>query len=214
MKNYKINCVGMSDEQKRLVQDAFFKLGADWAGKLGQKYITDKFNHMYIDDMVLSYSSGDAFYQEDPNTKITLNELLKLANMEEHMKQKTFTKSDLKDGMVVKYRGGCVYSDKYSSLNLVVANAIIQTDEFNTLKDFNNDLTAPDYTQFDIVEVFEVVSAHRLEDIAGWGLKSIWKRPEPISAQWQAITDLEAKQLELIEAAKSIAQDIAKLKGN
>ena len=199
MENYKINCVGMSDEQKRLVQDAFFKLRVAWAGTNDQHH---------------SLGSRDDTYQRESNIEITLSKLLKLTSMEEYMEQKTFTKSDLKDGMVVKYRGGCTYSDKYSSLNLVVANTLIQSDEFNTLKKFNNGLTHPDYTEFDIVEVFEVVSAYGLEAIAGWGLKSVWKRPEPISVQQQAILDLEAKQQELIEAAKSIASDIAKLKGN
>ena len=53
--------------------------------------------------------------------------------------------------------------------------------------------------------------------LSNWQLKSIWKRPEPISAQQQAIRDgivaLEAKQQELIDQAEKIKADILKLKG-
>ena len=130
----------------------------------------------------------------------------------------TFTKADLKTGMVVKYRGGNFYADKYNGLSLVVGDILVQADEYGQLSTKHDNLLSDYKPDFDIVEVFEVVSAKSLEIITNWQLKSIWKRPEPISAQQQAIRDgivaLEAKQQELIEAAKAIASDIAKLKGN
>lgn len=215
MKDYKINCIGMNDEQKRLVQDAFFKLGYCY-------YDNKKDYYMY--DYYFAYSSADLkfmvgediCYFENKNhlenhTELTFSELMKLANMEKYM---TFTKADLKDGMVTKYRGGCHYANKYNGLSLFLAGKLIQADEFNTFGTLNDDLTNGSYKEFDIVEVFEVVGNVRsLENITHWKLKSIWKRPEPISAQQQAILDLEAKQQGLIDQAEKIKADIAKLKG-
>ena len=109
MNSYKINCVGMSDEQKRLVQDAFFKLGYKYEYDIS-KYEYGKYYFAYTWGYITYLSVEDVrYFEQKTHTELTLNELLKLANMEEYM---TFTKAELRDGMVVKYRGGCTYSDK------------------------------------------------------------------------------------------------------
>lgn len=208
MNNYKINCVGMSDEQKRLVQDAFFKLGAKWPVTLG--YQKSAFNYLFSTENELLYASTRTMFDTEPNQEITLNELLKLANMEEYM---TFTKADLKTGMVVKYRGGHDQSDKENGLRLVITDTLILSDEFNQLYNYGDDLKHSHHNELDIMEVYEVIgNVSSLQKITTWQLKSIWKRPEQTTQQ-KAILELEAKQQELIEAAKAIAVDIAKLKG-
>lgn len=212
MENYKINCVGMSDEQKRLVQDVFFKLGYKYEYDIS-KYEYGKCYFAYSWGYITYLAVEDVrYFEQKTHTEITFNELLKLANMEEYM---TFTKAELKTGMVVKVKGGSYNSDKYGKLLLVVGNSLQQATEYELLSLYLDDLTCTSHPEYDIVEVFEVVnSALPINRIQDWQLKSIWKRPEPISAQQQAILDLEVKQQELIEAAKVIAQDIAKLKGN
>ena len=63
MKDYKINCVGMRDEQKRLVQDAFFKLGYAWPTG-GATFLEDKGDQHYY----LAYPSGKLTYCEEIDT--------------------------------------------------------------------------------------------------------------------------------------------------
>lgn len=215
MKDYKINCVDMSDEQKRLVQDAFFMLGYQYQAISLGKYYNGEYYFTYSNGSIYRMEGEDVSYFENKNhTELTLNELLRLANMEEYM---TFTKADLKTGMVVKYRGGNSYAHKYNGLSLVVGDILMQADEYGQLSTEHDNLLSDYKPDFDIVEVFEVVSAKSLETITNWQLKSLWKRPEPISAQQQAIRDgivaLEAKQQELIDQAEKIKADILKLKG-
>ena len=214
MENYKINCVGISDEQKCLVQDAFFKLGYQFQTTSLGKYFDGEYYFAYSDGYIYRIQGEDIQYFENKNhQELAFNQLMKLANMEEYMGTVKFTKADLKTGMVVKVKGGSYNSDKYGKLLLVVGNSLQQATEYELLSLYLDDLTCTSHPEYDIVEVFEVVNAalpiNRIQD---WQLKSLWKRPELISAQQQAILDLEAKQQELIEAAKSIAEDIAKLK--
>lgn len=212
MNNYKINCVGMSDEQKRLVQDAFFKLGYAYCLTAELQYYNGDYYFAYSDGYIYRMEGEDIRYFENKNhPEITLNELLRLANMEEYM---TFTKADLRDGMVVKVRGGSYNADKYGKLLLVVGNSLQQATEYELLSIYLDDLTCTSHPTYDIMEVFEVVnSALPINRIQDWQLKSLWKRPEPISAQQQAIIELEAKQQELIDQAEKIKVDILKLKG-
>ena len=204
MNNYKINCVGMSDEQKRLVQDAFFKLGYRYYGAT-KEYYNGEYYFAYCSGTIYRMDCEDTHYFEDkPHTEITLKELLNLANMEGYM---TFTKAYLKDGMVVRF------ADSKEGLALVNAGLLLSLDGFVFITSLEDDLRCLHAPEYNIDEVYEIKNAFSL-DITYWQLKSLWKRPDPISAHQQTILDLEAKQQELIEAAKAIASDIAKLKGN
>lgn len=96
------------------------------------------------------------------------------------MTQKQFTKADLKNGMVVKYRGGNCYADKNNGLRLVLCEQFIGSDGFAQFREYSKDLLLDNGPTFDIVEVFTVIDASDGFDyITSWLLDSIWKREEP-----------------------------------
>lgn len=204
----------LTDKEKTLLQEKLFSLGCVW-GMPTQATCTIRNLHgtwYYIgcDDNVgrLGFDTAEVPFNHTYKTatELTYDEVMGRLNM-------TFTKADLKTGMVVKYRGGNSYADKYNGLSLVVGDILMQADEYGQLSTKHDNLLSDYKPDFDIVEVFEVVSAKSLETITNWQLNSIWKRAEPISAQQQAILDLEVKQQELIEQAEKIKADILKLKG-
>ncbi len=202
----------LSDQQKTLLQEKLFSLGCVW-GKDTKKVqnLAATWYYVGVDNRTGKLGWDDTEIPHNhtykTSTELGYDELMGRLNM-------TFTKADLRDGMVVKVKGGSYNSDKYGKLLLVVGNSLQQATEYELLSLYLDDLTCVSHPEYDIVEVFEVVnSALPINRIQDWQLKSVWKRPEPISAQQQAILDLEAKQQELIEAAKVIASDIAKLKG-
>lgn len=128
------------------------------------------------------------------------------------MTQKQFTKSDLKTGMVVKHRGGCCYSNKYGGLNLVVKDSFIQADEFCLICNYNQDLTSEDFTELDIVEVFEVLqSQYNLKNITSWKLKSIWKREEKLEVPSPEQIEIEKIQAEMQQLNKRLGELKAKV---
>jgi hypothetical protein len=205
MKEYKINCLGMNTVQRNLVQEALFNIG--------YRYYNNSKN--YNDgDYYFAYSCGtiyrmlgidDRYFEQKVHAELTFNELMKLANMEEYM---TFTKSDLKDGMIV-------VSNKSRYIKL--GAYFVSSNGFNTISGFSEDLTHI-VKEFTINEVLGITGDNQLglglKNLDKFtGLKSIWKRPDLITAQQKAILDLEVKRQELIDAAKDIAADIAKLKG-
>lgn len=108
------------------------------------------------------------------------------------MTNKQFTKDDLKTGMVIKYRGGSVESDKYGRLALVVGDHLVQANEYDDLGRYTDDLLCNG--TLDIVEVFDVVNLSTgLSCIFSWKLKSIWKREEKSPEQ----IEIENIQLEM-----------------
>jgi hypothetical protein len=208
MKEYKIDCVGMTNEQKCLVQDALFKIGYTYEITY-QKYYDGEYYFAYPSGYMYRMEPVDHLYfKEHPNTEITFNELMKLANMEEHMK---FTKADLKDGMFVRLKSN-------ANIYVKIGDYLMRSEGFLDLCCYDNELERYE----DPWSVAEVMVLDGVASPLGGGLsklnefkyKTIWKRPEPMSDQQRAILELENKQQELIDAAKSIAEDIAKLKGN
>lgn len=113
------------------------------------------------------------------------------------MRQKQFTKADLKDGMVVKYRGGNCYADKNNGLRLVLCKQFIGSDGFAQFREYSKDLLLGNEPTFDIVEVFTVIDAgNGLDYITSWLLKSIWKREEK-SAEQLEIEKIQAEMEQL-----------------
>lgn len=88
---------------------------------------------------------------------------------------KAFTKSDLKDGMVVEYRNG--------KKRIYINGFLLGLDGYLPLDDYSNNLLIPeDYEGFDIYAVYQIVKGFNLSDILKKtkGLERIWIRPRAI----------------------------------
>lgn len=204
----------LTDKEKTLLQEKLFSLGCVW-GMLTSNNQTVRNLHgiwYYIgcdrDGRRLGFDTVEVpnHHTYKTATELTYDEVMRRLNM-------TFTKADLKTGMVVKVKGGSYNSDKYGKLLLVVGNSLQQATEYDLLSLYLDDLTCTSHPAYDIVEVFEVVnSALPINRIQDWQLKSIWKRPAQ-TPQQKALAELEAKQQELIDQAEKIKADILKLKG-
>ena len=210
MQAYKIDVRNMTEQEKKDVQNAFFMLGYTWY--FGQQYewLSAKSYFTYPNgSLTASLNNKDyvSYFNEHQNKGITYKELMTLAYGDNTMKE--FTKSELKDGMVVKLRGGTSNADKYGGLMLVVGQSLQQATEYDRLDEYLDNLKSKSYAVLDIVEVFEVGDTGRnsLSQIQDWVLKSIWKRPEQTQQQKQ-LAELKAAQEQLMLQAKDITDKI------
>lgn len=109
--------------------------------------------------------------------------------------QKEFTKADLEDGMVVKYRKG----DK----RMVINEAMIGVDGYSDKHNFREDLTHKIYDKLDIVGVYEAEEygnfANMLSDD---NLTPIWERKEPkkmtIEEMRKKLEELTGEEIEVM----------------
>lgn len=88
--------------------------------------------------------------------------------------QKEFTKSDLKDGMVVEQRDGNMY--------LVLAGKAVRKGRCNHIDGYTDDLKWEGYTGGDIVKVYRITpeSLGCIEEVfVKSNLELIWERKEP-----------------------------------
>ncbi len=89
----------------------------------------------------------------------------------EHMKMNTFSKSDLKDGMVVEYRNG--------KRRLVLNNYMIGKDGYYTLDHYKENMKDKEFSDNDIMRVFTISSVTTLDRIFHIeNLNLIWERKE------------------------------------
>lgn len=79
-------------------------------------------------------------------------------------------KSDLKDGMIVKYRNG--------KKRMFVNNILLSTNNYNVLDNYREDLTNEAIDTHDIVEIFEFEEGSLEDLLHNYTLKPIWKRDE------------------------------------
>ncbi len=110
---------------------------------------------------------------------------------------KEFTKSDLKTGMFVKYRGG--------SYRVVIGD-ILSGSGCATLPQYSEDLKyrGNAYVSLDIMAVYKVAKAtHINEYLKGHCLTLIWERTEQTEAQ-KEMEVLQAKMDELQEQMKVV----------
>lgn len=91
---------------------------------------------------------------------------------------KQFTKSDLKNGMVVRIR-----TDKSAHTYLVLFSRLVAANSHLELADYDENLIDIDDPMWDIVEVLELAAPARSLAMENWDLKSIWKREEKSPAQ-------------------------------
>lgn len=171
----KVDVSMLTHEEREKLQKKLFEHGVRWRGGSKGADTRSDFNFINIDMELTHIVSNDRDYYgcENDFTEIKIEKLQETLGM----KQKQFTKSDLKNGMVVLLREN---SDRY----LVLNDRIVGDDGWMDFDSYDNDLLeieAKD-SDFDVVEVFEVTALWDLS-IQKWELKSIWKREEKSPAQ-------------------------------
>lgn len=109
-----------------------------------------------------------------------------------------FTKSDLKDGMVVKVKTGSLY--------LVIGDKLLSKSGFNLLSFYNEELLVCDYRDFDITVVYNCDEPTSISDLFDENkLTKIWER-KPSEVQ-----KIEQQMRELAEKQEELADQLAKL---
>lgn len=109
--------------------------------------------------------------------------------------QRKFTKSDLKDGMVVKYRDG--------SKRMVIKDYFIGVDGYLEQRSIQEDLTHRNFKGLDIVCVYETKDYGRFEDmLSDNNLIAIWERKEPkkmtVEEMRQKLEELTGEEIEVM----------------
>ena len=107
---------------------------------------------------------------------------------------KEFTKADLEDGMVVKYRDG--------SKRMVIKDYFIGVDGYLEQRSIQEDLTHRNLKGLDIVCVYETKDYGRFEDmLSDNNLIAIWERKEPkkmtVEEMRKKLEELTGEQIEV-----------------
>lgn len=109
--------------------------------------------------------------------------------------QKEFTKSDLKDGMVVEYNDNCF------GKRLVIGGFLTGEDGYVDLRDYNEDLKSV-VSDLEIVRVYKIKCMGKISSIMYDGnLELIWERKEPkkmtVEEMRQKLEDLTGEEIEV-----------------
>ena len=214
MQAYKIDVRNLTEQQKKDVQNAFFEMGYKWRSREVTHQELDR-PFYFAEAGTIMYCEGADFFFNDQdcedNKQITYTELMQLVNKGEDNMSNNFTKANLKDGMVVKLRGGCVYSEFSGRFYLVLGTKYVNQQSHLYGRYYSEDLKNKYCSsgEFDIVEVFEIEAAYSL-DFEHMELKSIWRRSEQTEQQKQ-LSELKAAQDQLMLQAKDITDKIAAL---
>lgn len=109
---------------------------------------------------------------------------------------KEFTKADLEDGMVVKYRDG--------SKRMVIKDYFIGVDGYLEQRFIQEDLTHRNHKGLDIVCVYETKDYSRFGDmLSDNNLIAIWERKEPkkmtVEEMQKKLEELTGEQIEVKE---------------
>lgn len=110
--------------------------------------------------------------------------------------QKEFTKSDLKDGMVVEY------NDNRFGKRLVVGDFLTGEDGYVDLGDYNENLENV-VSDLEIVRVYKIKCMGKISSIMkDHNLELIWERKEPkkmtIEEMRQKLEELTGEEIEIV----------------
>lgn len=110
--------------------------------------------------------------------------------------QKEFTKSDLKDGMVVEY------NDNSFGKRLVVGDFLIGEDGYADLGDYNENLKNV-VSDLEIVRVYKIKCMGKISSIMyDVNLELIWERKEPkkmtVEEMRQKLEELTGEEIEIV----------------
>lgn len=111
--------------------------------------------------------------------------------------QKKFTKSDLKDGMVVEY------NDNYFGKRLVIGGFLTGEDGYADLGDYNENLKSM-VSDLEIVRVYKIKRMGKINSIMhDVNLELIWERKEPkkmtVEEMEQKLEELTGEEIEVMQ---------------
>lgn len=137
------------------------------------------------------YSGGGGYQSYDYFEKYRCN----ILEWSDYM-NKEFTKADLRDGMVVKYRNG----DK----RMVISEALIGEDGYSDQNCFREDLTHRYFKDLDIVGVYAIQEYNNFADmLSDYNLELIWERKEPkkmtVEEMRKKLEELTGEQIEVMQ---------------
>lgn len=136
------------------------------------------------------YSGGGGYQSYDYFEKYRCN----ILEWSDYM-NKEFTKSDLKDGMVVKYNDNCF------GKRLVIGGFLIGEDGYADLGDYNENLKSM-ASDLEIVRVYKIKHMGKFSSIMkNHKLELIWERKEPkkmtVEEMRQKLEELTGEQIEV-----------------
>lgn len=129
-------------------------------------------NNMVAVITKINYESitGNRGYQIHINGFPSPNSFVWIDDELELIENATFTKADLKDGMVVEIRNG----EKY----FLCAGTLMSENLYTIVKRFRNDLTHESYRDIDIMKVYKTSGCLFSNVFANSNLTLIWERKE------------------------------------
>ena len=146
------------------------------------------------------HNEGTCYYGggEWSSLDIAENYNYKILEWSDYM-QKEFTKSDLKDGMVVEYRR------KDYGKRMVVGNMLIGEEGSHRLEAYENDLTQGyAESQLSIIRVYKIKNERNFKHIMDDdNLELIWEHKEPkkmtVEEMRQKLEELKGEEIEVTE---------------
>lgn len=162
-----------------------YKHGMEWAS--GDSYLSYTHYGVYRDKTCYGGDGGYQSYDYFEKYKYKILEWSDYMNKE-------FTKADLKDGMVAKYRNG----DK----RMVVNEALIGENGYSDRNCFREDLTHRYFKDLDIVGVYAIQEYNNFADmLSDYNLELIWERTESkkmtVEEMRKKLEELTGEQIEV-----------------
>ena len=162
--------------------------GMKWRN--GESYLKNANYYMHNEGMCY-YGDG-----EWSSLDIAENYNYKILEWSDYM-QKKFTKSDLKDGMVVEY------NDNYFRKRLVIGGFLTGEDGYADLGDYNENLKSV-VSDLEIVRVYKIKCMGKISSIMkDHNLELIWERKEPkkmtVEEMKQKLEELTGEEIEVME---------------
>ena len=162
--------------------------GMKWRN--GESYLKNTNYYMHNEGMCY-YGDG-----EWSSLDIAENYNYKILEWSDYM-QKEFTKSDLKDGMVVEYNDNCF------GKRLVIGGFLIGEGGYADLRDYNENLKSA-VSDLEIVRVYKIKRMGKFSSIMkNRNLELIWERKEPkkmtVEEMRQKLEELTGEEIEVTE---------------
>ena len=161
--------------------------GLKWCS--GESYLKET-NYKFCEEEMCYIRGGFSLYQYYKSKGC------KILEWSDYM-QKNFTKSDLKDGMVVEY------NDNSFGKRLVVGDFLIGEDGYADLGDYNENLKNV-VSDLEIVRVYKIKCMGKISSIMyDVNLELIWERKEPkkmtVEEMRQKLEELTGEEIEVMQ---------------
>ena len=162
--------------------------GMEWRD--GKSYLEHTEYGKHLSETCYTGTRGFAYYS------FCENKGYEILEWSDYM-QKEFTKSDLKDGMVVKYNDNCF------GKRLVIGGFLIGEDGYADLGDYNENLKSM-ASDLEIVRVYKIKHMGKFSSIMkNHKLELIWERKEPkkmtVEEMRKKLEELTGEEIEVMQ---------------